>query len=57
MWQDSIVKEVHIARKQYVADLGDDPDAIYKDIKAREKRSGRKLVTRFPHPHASEKSA
>jgi hypothetical protein len=44
MWQDPIVKEVREAREKYAAELGHDPNAIFKDIKAREKRSGRPLV-------------
>jgi hypothetical protein len=47
MWEDSIVKEVREARESYAAQFNCDLHAIYRDLKEKEKKSGRKTVC-FP---------
>ena len=45
MWEDEIVREVRKVRDEYAAKFNYDPDAIFRDIKEQEKRSGRKYVS------------
>jgi hypothetical protein len=47
MWDDPIVAEVRRVREEYAARFNYDLDAIFRDIKEREKRSGRTFVS-FP---------
>jgi hypothetical protein len=42
---DPIVAEVRRIRDAHAAMFNYDPDAIFRDIKAQEKRSGRKYVS------------
>jgi hypothetical protein len=42
---DPIVDEVRRIRDAYAARFNYDPDAIFRDIKEQEKRSGRKYVS------------
>lgn len=42
---DPIVDEVRRVRDAHAAKFNYDPDAIFRDIKEREKRSGRKYVS------------
>jgi hypothetical protein len=44
-WSDPIVDEVRRARDAYAARFNYDLRAIYRDLKDREKRSGRKIVS------------
>ena len=44
-WSDPIVDEVRRARDAYAARFNYDLRAIYRDLKAQEKRSGRKVVS------------
>ena len=44
-WSDPIVDEIRRARDAYAARFNYDLRAIYLDLKEREKRSGRKLVS------------
>ena len=44
-WSDPIVDEVRRARDAYAARFNYDLRAIYRDLKEREKRSGRKIVS------------
>ena len=44
-WSDPIVDEVRRARDAYAARFNYDLRAIYRDLKEREKRSGRKFVS------------
>jgi hypothetical protein len=44
-WSDPIVDEVRRARDAYAARFDYDLRAIYRDLKAQEKRSGRKIVS------------
>ena len=44
-WSDPIVDEVRRARDAYAARFNYDLRAIYRDLKAQEKRSGRKIVS------------
>lgn len=47
MWQDPIIKDTRKRRKQYSEQFNHDLDAIYKDIRERQKKSKRKCVS-FP---------
>ena len=42
---DPIVDEVRLNRDAHAAKFNYDPDAIFRDIKEQEKRSGRKYVS------------
>jgi transposase len=53
MWKDEIVEEVRRNRDAYAAQFNYDLNAIYQDLKARERRSKRKLVS-FPPKHPLE---
>jgi hypothetical protein len=44
-WIDPIVEEVRREREEYAARFGHDLQAIFRDLKEQEKRSGRKLVS------------
>ena len=44
-WSDPIVEEVRRARDAYAARFNYDLRAIFRDLKEKEKRSGRKLVS------------
>ena len=48
MWEDEIVEEVRKARDEYAARFNYDLDAIYKDLKEKEKHSRRKFVSLPP---------
>jgi hypothetical protein len=47
MWQDPIVAETRKRRDEYAARFNHDPDAIFEDIRKRQTREGKKLVS-FP---------
>ncbi|MDI6768339.1 MAG: hypothetical protein QMD04_01530 [Anaerolineales bacterium] len=48
MWKDEIVEEVRRHRDAYAARFNYDLDAIYRDLKAKERKSKRKLVSFSP---------
>jgi hypothetical protein len=48
MWKDEIVEEVRRNRDAYAARFNYDLNAIYQDLKAKESRSKRKLVSFSP---------
>ena len=48
MWKDEIVEEVRQTRDAYAARFNYDLDAIYKDLKDKEHKSKRKLVSFSP---------
>jgi hypothetical protein len=51
MWKDEIVEEVRRNRDAYAARFNYDLNAIYVDLKAKERKSKRKLVSFSPkHP-------
>lgn len=53
MARDAVVEEVRKARQRYAAKFGFDLDAIYRDLKQREKLGEFKTVSRKPRrPHA-----
>jgi hypothetical protein len=43
-WEDPIVEEVRKARDAYAKRFNYDLDAIYRDLKEKERRSGRTVV-------------
>jgi len=47
MWIDPIVAEIRKTRAEHAARFGYDLDAIYRDLKEKEKNSGRAYV-RYP---------
>jgi hypothetical protein len=47
MWNDPIVKETRDLRKKYASKFNNDPDAIFEDIRKRQKISKRKRIS-FP---------
>ncbi len=48
MWEDPIVKEVRKVREEHSARFGHDLQKIYRELKDREKSSGRKYVSYPP---------
>ena len=44
MWTDPIVEETRRCRAEYAAELGNDLDAIYRDLKEKELRNRDRLV-------------
>jgi hypothetical protein len=48
MAQDEIMKEVRAIREAYAERFGFDIDAIYRDAKAHEAKSGREVVALEP---------
>jgi hypothetical protein len=48
MWKDSIVEETRKVREEYAAQFNYDLDAIYQDLKEKERQSGRKVVSLPP---------
>lgn len=50
MWRDPIVEEVRQWRQQYAAQFNHDLKAICQDLRERQKKSGRKVVTLPPRP-------
>ena len=52
MWQDPIIQETRDRRERYAAQFNYDADAIFDDIRERQKESKRKRVkfsARKPH--------
>ena len=47
-WEDPIVEEVRKVRDAYAKQFNYDLDAIYQDLKAKERRSGRVVVPCLP---------
>ena len=47
MWTDVIVEKTRQARETHVAQFNYDLEAIYRDLKAKEQESARKVVS-FP---------
>ncbi len=52
VWQDPIVEEVRKARDAYAKQFNYDLDAIYRDLKTKERQSGRQVI---PCPSKQEK--
>jgi hypothetical protein len=50
MWRDPIVQEVRQLRQQYAARFNHDLKAICQDLRERQKKGGRKVVTLPPRP-------
>lgn len=48
MWRDEIVEEVRRYREAYASKFNYDLDAIYHDLKAKERKSKRKVVSFSP---------
>lgn len=50
MWRDPIVEEIRQLRQQYAAQFDHDLSAICRDLRERQKKSSRKVVTLPPRP-------
>jgi hypothetical protein len=48
MWQDPIVEEIRQYRQEYAARFNHDLTAICRDLRERQQKSGRKVVTLKP---------
>lgn len=48
MWSDTIVDETRKAREEYAAKFNFDLEAIYRDLKEKEEKSGREVVSLSP---------
>lgn len=57
MKNDPIVEEIHKIREAYAASLDFDLNAIFKDLKAKERQSSRPVVKRAPKRPSDEKAA
>jgi hypothetical protein len=60
MWTDLIVEETRQAREMHAAQFNYDLEAIYRDLKAKEQESARKVVSfppRQPMAFAIQKGA
>ena len=53
MWNDPIVEEIHRIREEHAARFNYDLDAIFKDLRESEQRSGRETVSLAPRPYRS----
>jgi len=54
MKKDPIVEEVRKARQAHAAKFKYDMEAIFADLKKREKTCGHRVVSRPPRPHLKE---
>jgi hypothetical protein len=57
MWRDPIVEQVRRNREQYAAAFDHDIKAICRAARERQKKSGRKIVSRPPRPPAKYTTA
>lgn len=48
MSHDSLVNEVRVIREAYAKKFNYDLDAIYRDLKEKERKAGRKVVSFHP---------
>ena len=58
MWKDPIVEETRKLREEYASRFKHDVDAIFEDIRKRQRESGKKFVSFPPRkpiikPHAA----
>ncbi len=56
MWRDPVVDETRKCREEYAVKFNHDVDAIFEDIRRRQKQGGRKLVS-FPARKPQQKSS
>jgi hypothetical protein len=56
MWEDPIVKEVRKVREEQSAKFGHDLRRLYRELKEREKESGRSYVS-YPPRQAKQVAA
>jgi hypothetical protein len=54
MWTDPIVEEVQNIRQEYAAKFNYDLKAICRDLRERQKQSGRNAIVRPPKPVCPE---
>ncbi|MDP2860031.1 MAG: hypothetical protein Q8P50_18990 [Bacillota bacterium] len=55
MWRDPIVEEVRQARREYAERVGNDIESLVRDLKEKQKRTDRKVVS-FPPRSPSRKT-
>lgn len=53
MWRDTIVDETRKAREEYAAKFNYDLEAIYRDLKEKEEKSEREVVSLPPRESVS----
>ncbi len=54
MWRDPIVEEIRKCRQEYAARFNHDLKAICRDLRERQKKGGRKVVSLLPRPAAKQ---
>jgi len=54
MWQDPIVEEIRQYRQEYAARFNFDLKAICRDLRERQSKGGRKVVSLPPRPVAKQ---
>lgn len=54
MWRDPIVEEIRKYRQEYAARFNHDLKAICRDLRERQKKGGRKVVSLPPRPVAKQ---
>ena len=57
MWRDPIVEETRALREEYASSFGHDADAIFDDIRKRQRQSDKQLVVLPPRKPQTEQSA
>lgn len=45
MWKDPIVEEIHKFREKHAKKFNYNLEAIFKDLKERERKSGKKIIS------------
>lgn len=53
MWKDEIVEEIHRIREEYAKSFNYDLNAIFADLRKKQKESGREVVTLSREPGIS----
>jgi len=56
MYDDPIVAEIRRLRDEYARRFGYDLDAICRDLRAQQERSGRRVVRRHPKRPSSQRT-
>ncbi len=50
MWKDEIVEEIHRIREEYAKSFNYDLNAIFTDLRKKQEKSGREVVTLSRQP-------
>ncbi len=57
MKNDPIIEEIHQLRDEYASEFDYNLDAMFHDLKQKERKSGWKVVARAPKPFNSESAS